>query len=1707
MRCINKSHPGFKQLAKAYGEQTAELAIRLYTKRMSTKDEEFLYPPLTEMYSFFKRNKQAQINLLKQSLYLDPNLNRDQIFNILQGIITKANKNYPDRIVKGGIYEEGMLELNKKLYDDLVKEFPYNFLYTNTNRVNQGIEIRGGDSTQNNTFLIKNLLNYDNSISELVDFLKEDIPNNIEKQILLEIVLNKLQDKFNIKWQFDRTSYKKGYIRGGIVYINPDLATADTPIHEFFHPVLEAMKQRHPDMYKVLSAQSKRITNLQTNQLVYNEVKSLYPEYSEEELIDETIVTGLGLAGINKLQEDAPAAQFLKTILEFLTRIFKAFELKGIPNINTPLISFAQGALEPTFHSNLRPNAKNADQRASLDEIVKNLKTLNSNIPSQTIPGESEDEDVKKIYKDLISGLIIPSVHEKIIDPFYKKKFPKPYEDTPRSIFLRDSGTFFHYFIEDLFTVKVPVLGTTQSILNENGSLNKVFLKNPNHFYNALMDYVDSITSQILNVPGEERVNLTNDATQMLFEGAYKMFEDVIETYLKKYGPDVRFLVEQRGVNKDKSLAGTADLVILNDKQFSVLDWKTVDASRFNIYSGQVVEKEQLPVFKKLAYKLQLREYTKMFSTLTGLQLDEAKAIPIGLKLTNKMDPVSGMYVKDLYNISEVKFQKLEDKELLETSEGEEARYLLPVVIKSQDKDLQELINKLEYFQQEYYTKSKKGNLETKQEIGELKFREITKIIQDLSILNHYKSLLERINTLLELSEKELSKEESDINLDHISDIMKELEIYKNVAKYFDTEDKDISSQFAIAERNVHVILKLLYDKRDNILAEEAKGFGIENLTSNEKAYSTLQKWFRETSAIKDIKTLNFFWALKNKLSNEANYEKKKILKDLQSFLDIPQKDLDLFFSTEKGKKRPWLISQYNISSIIDENRYDLFDFNQEAYDKAKANYSNWLDKNLSLDYVNEEDSENILYIAKLQKSRERKEKLLEEWESKHLGSPFLFNTSGKTTINNRFYKLNESRAIAYETPEYKKLKQNPKSVELFKFIQQINKEAYETGLVSNYRNFYPSVQASRSEKLLIDKDVKSIFNNPFDGKYFDAEENEETASKIEIDPFTGEQRYVIPKLYQRSLVKKTESGENDYSDYSFNLIKNYGKFYVHLQDFKVKQELEEKIQYIAAIEKNKVNLVVKPNSKIQTTENDLGELVPELKPGINENYEILKKQADFYIYGKTEFSEYSANKLPGTQINAVRALRKTMAWRSVTTLGLNVLSASSALFGGFSNILLESNRNGIFNKSDVNKALSSIGKLIFKDKVALDVFNQLREIDPLIDNLDIERINKLSTSKIDRELTQEKLYVLMRSADKFIQYTVGHAVLNNYFINENNELVNITDFVKSKLDYETQFNKFIVSKEYSKIKELDKLVDKQVLELKSQSLLNKPVSLSEDNKSKLRTLIRKLSTKVIGNASQEDISNAKTSVLGSIAMQFKSWIPRLATERFGNAEIDPVTNKLNWGKYLTTASLLSKDLLSLTTSAFGQLNEASVEKMTKKYNELLNEYVLNGGTEESFITFSEFQRQYLANIRSTLKEIILIISLMSLIASLHLAWDDDDESLTGYQRLTLNMLSKFENELTFFWNPSSASDLLNKPFPVIQTLTDVQKFASHISKELFNQSQEIITGDEEDDLRRAKPMKYFFKLFPVTKEMLNWAAIADEDFRKNWDIKLNYNK
>lgn len=89
-----------------------------------------------------------------------------------------------------------------------------------------------------------------------------------------------------------------GFTVGGKIYLDPRMAKADTPVHEYTHLWADALRQVNPKEWK-------NIVELMKGTPVWEEVKRAYPELeTDDEIADEVLATYSGQRGAERLREE-----------------------------------------------------------------------------------------------------------------------------------------------------------------------------------------------------------------------------------------------------------------------------------------------------------------------------------------------------------------------------------------------------------------------------------------------------------------------------------------------------------------------------------------------------------------------------------------------------------------------------------------------------------------------------------------------------------------------------------------------------------------------------------------------------------------------------------------------------------------------------------------------------------------------------------------------------------------------------------------------------------------------------------------------------------------------------------------------------------------------------------------------------------------------------------------------------------------------------------------------------------------------------------------------------------------------------------------------------------------------------------------------------------------------------------------------------------
>ena len=120
------------------------------------------------------------------------------------------------------------------------------------------------------------------------------------------VIFNEADLKIVDKVRFFRTADGEayGFTVGGKIYIDPRIATAETPIHEYAHLWASALRRGNPKEWQ-------NVVELMKDTPVWDKVKEVYPELkTDEEIADEVLATYSGQRGAERLREETRKAAY-----------------------------------------------------------------------------------------------------------------------------------------------------------------------------------------------------------------------------------------------------------------------------------------------------------------------------------------------------------------------------------------------------------------------------------------------------------------------------------------------------------------------------------------------------------------------------------------------------------------------------------------------------------------------------------------------------------------------------------------------------------------------------------------------------------------------------------------------------------------------------------------------------------------------------------------------------------------------------------------------------------------------------------------------------------------------------------------------------------------------------------------------------------------------------------------------------------------------------------------------------------------------------------------------------------------------------------------------------------------------------------------------------------------------------------------------------
>jgi hypothetical protein len=391
---------------------------------------------------------------------------------------------------------------------------------------------------------------------------------------------------------------------------------------------------------------------------------------------------------------------------------------------------------------------------------------------------------------------------------------------------------------------------------------------------------------------------------------------------------------------------------------------------------------------------------------------------------------------------------------------------------------------------------------------------------------------------------------------------------------------------------------------------------------------------------------------------------------------------------------------------------------------------------------------------------------------------------------------------------------------------------------------------------------------------------------------------------------------------------------------------------------------------------------------------------------------------LGGRMFSLTKTLDSNIKYSRLLGLALQPFSAVRNLLVGGINNVIHSSGGRDFNFSDLKKATFMVkdsilkywtkGSVITKDAAKLLKF--------MIDTGTVEGEDGLfKAGIINKKTTLDKIteylptaFTLMKGTDFLFKSQTALSMAFNTKIKTEKGEFHIYEVLNENLEFdEEKFGAYDASLNGGK--EFEEIYDKFMLK------------------------VGQVAKKLHGLATDRTGIMGKDTVWGRLLFLFKSWLPETVANRFEKRKYDEFLERDVEGYYRTFGRMLFKEQ---GLSSFKTLIDAVFS--------------------ENVDDMDELQRE---NLRKFFTEMVAIAVMTALYFAIKSMAPDDDENKKIWNIL-LNQTSLLTRDLTFYIDPSSASDLTSQIVPSLTSLTTL----NNALKAAFIHYPAGITGLEVDD-------------------------------------------
>lgn len=1146
-----------------------------------------------------------------------------------------------------------------------------------------------------------------------------------------------------------------------------------------------------------------------------------------------------------------------------------------------------------------------------------------------------------------------------------------------------------------------------------------------------------------------------------IFAGVYEVIK---QAYARQKAINTRtgnsegkpyIVFEQILIDPKDNLGGTADMVVVySDNTATILDFKTKIPRKDTVDSAGNLIKEIITTSDRERYKMQLGSLSKILKQNLGVS--KVVSAPIHfITVRLPWDKTTKSYTKKITKISHGQKQDkfLQQLRPLTESTGFDD---LDKFLQSIDKRLRDFNNKIKT------DKSKRDQY--KDRIAELEQSK-----RDI-LTNH------NFNTILKYAQKvddELTDDRIDgMTINELREYIDELKTLTVLAdstfeyrtqmvksgrksqEQMDMFVAEIGVLHAALNDKIAILEEQLFNKKIVTLVESVTGDKITDeygkiLPFNDEGF--FNRYFNQLSQFENP----LFKTLRNKISS-AQYETRssvnKVIEDVQS-----NEDALYNWMKANGKDKQWFVETF-----IDTTTDNLVNKLSDDFQKQL--------KQLRVD----KDVTKIKEFYDLRDPKVFDSPFYKELKIDEKWIKALYD--GKLVLKPSVEKKNLNTKYAY-------IQSVPELANYYNMLTKWNKE-FRTILGVDYfqlpNNFIPNIRKTVGERITdlgLVGGMKQSIDNLI--KELDVREDDMFYGELEDGRLTRR----IPRFFINQF--KNEDESLNIGEKSYELGKSLVLFAKMAYNFKEMTAIESEVVGLREflIERGQEFIVKKGKHLEDYVGNKLTTAI-----GGGDTQKIFDNFVDMYLYGIS--IEPVIGDKSGTWEKRILAAKQ---YFSLKALGLGFVPAMGSFIAAKTNAVIEGSKGQVYTREQYLQSL----KNSYGDRpkfLALSAF-----FDPMghrYGNFSVttqkqygkEEFGNASERNWINKYVNGRMFMRPFSAgDEYIDEIILGSVAQNYYVDELGNLRRMkTDEDRVKFKDRSIWSLFEFKDNNAK------------LNLDEEQVKNVIINF--------RSVAQAIQSKIKGTIPEEDKAYWQSQIVGQVVMHFKSWMPGIIKERFGELKYNSSLMAVDIGRYRAVGLEFSnvegkatmdwlKEVLTTKLGQFakhllffgklGKMNDAKTKEM------FFDQWLEENPHYKGKITYDEFVDIQQKQVKALMIELRILLAFAGLLMALLGDWDDDGQKDYKQWLVTRKLASvmfKTQQELSFVYNPVEFAKLLKNPIPIISLATDAAKALSNGLDEL----RDVLFG--ENSTSDKTPFLYYTSSFVPGGRLLQFIDFFNKD-------------